>query len=503
MTTVDLVVASVTASDDTLEFGQYFDLRATVRNAGTGASTATSLRYYRSTDATITMGDTQHVGTDDVSALAAAGTSSSVLTLTAPWTAGTHYYGACVDPVSGESNSQNNCSTAVRVTVSASQMASADFDLASANGDAQGIVFANNRFFVPDATDDKVYAYQSWGQRDSASDFDLHADNADLGGITFANSRFFVVDFADDKVYAYSASGQRESAAGFDLHADNEWQAGITFANNRFFVPDATDDKVYAYSASGQRESAADFGLHVDSGNPRGITFTNNRFFVVDTTDDKVYVLNPTAPDLVVESPSVSSSTPATGQSFEFRATVRNQGPSTSTATTLRYYRSTNSTISTSDTQVGTDAVGALSRQATSAETITLTAPSAAGTYYYGACVDPVAEETGTGNNCSSAVRVTVGSSGGSGDAITGTITECSGTRITSSLVSVTIRGTIQAHRAVSSVRITGRANGSFVGFEFLGSMSAGESQNFLIEGFAITSEPRLRCEVEMQVTLQ
>ena len=544
--TPDLVIQTPSVSDSSPNAGESFTLSATVRNQGNGLSASTTLRYYRSTDATISTGDTQ-VGTDPVSGLSASGASDESLSLTAPSTAGTYYYGACVDPVSGESDTRNNCSTAVRVTVSASQMASAGFDLASVNGNPQGIVYANDRFFVVDLTAAKVYAYQSWGQRDSASDFDLdsanenalgitfannrfyvvdgtddkvyayhatgqrdsaadfdlHADNADLGGITFANSRFFVVDFADDKVYAYSASGQRESAAGFDLHADNEWQAGITFANNRFFVPDATDDKVYAYSASGQRESAADFGLHVDSGNPRGITFTNNRFFVVDTTDDKVYVLNPTAPDLVVESPSVSSSTPATGQSFEFRATVRNQGPSTSTATTLRYYRSTNSTISTSDTQVGTDAVGALSRQATSAETITLTAPSAAGTYYYGACVDPVAEETGTGNNCSSAVRVTVGSSGGSGDAITGTITECSGTRITSSLVSVTIRGTIQAHRAVSSVRITGRANGSFVGFEFLGSMSAGESQNFLIEGFAITSEPSLRCEVEMQVTLQ
>ena len=452
----DLVVQTSSVSDSNPNAGESFTLSATVRNQGNSLSASTTLRYYRSSDATISTGDTQ-VGTDTVSALTPAGASDGSISLTAPSTAGTYYYGACVDPVSGESNSQNNCSTAVRVTVSASQMEIADFDLASANGDAQGIVFANNRFFVPDATDDKVYAYQSSGQRDSASefdldsangdargitfannrfyvvdgtddkvyayhatgqresaaDFDLHADNADLGGITFANSRFFVVDFADDKVYAYSASGQRDSAAGFDLHADNEWQAGITFANNRFFVPDATDDKVYAYSASGQRDSAADFALHVDSGNPRGITFTNNRFFVVDTTDDKVYVLNPTAPDLVVESPSVSSSTPATGQSFEFRATVRNQGPSTSTATTLRYYRSTNSTISTSDTQVGTDAVGALSRQATSAETIMLTAPSAAGTYYYGACVDPVAEETGTGNNCSSAVRVTVGSGGG------------------------------------------------------------------------------------------
>ena len=120
-----------------------------------------------------------------------------------------------------------------------------------------------------------------------------------------------------------------------------------------------------------------------------------------------------TTVDLVVASVTASDDTLEFGQSFEFRATVRNAGGGTATATTLRYYRSTDSTISTSDTQVGTDAVGALSRQATSAETITLTAPSAAGTYYYGACVDRVAEESNSGNNCSSAVRITVSSGGG------------------------------------------------------------------------------------------
>ena len=155
---------------------------------------------------TISTADTE-VGTDTVGALTAAGTSDESIDLTAPSTAGTYYYGACVDPVSGESNSQNNCSTAVRVTVSASQMEIADFDLASANGDAQGIVFANNRFYVPDATDDKVYAYSASGQREPAADFALHADNADPGGITFANNRFYVPDATDDKVYAYSASG--------------------------------------------------------------------------------------------------------------------------------------------------------------------------------------------------------------------------------------------------------------------------------------------------------
>ena len=42
-------------------------------------------------------------------------------------------------------------------------------------------------------------------------------------------------------------------------------------------------------------------------------------------------------------------------------------------------------------------------------ESISLTAPSFAGTYYYGACVDAVSSETDTTNNCSAAVTVTVG----------------------------------------------------------------------------------------------
>ena len=60
------------------------------------------------------------------------------------------------------------------------------------------------------------------------------------------------------------------------------------------------------------------------------------------------------------------------------------QGTGESAATTLRYYRSTDATISTADTEVGTDAVSALPSAATSNESISLTAPSTAGTYYYG-----------------------------------------------------------------------------------------------------------------------
>ena len=111
--------------------------------------------------------------------------------------------------------------------------------------------------------------------------------------------------------------------------------------------------------------------------------------------------------DLVVESTSVSDSTLTPGQSFTLSATVRNQGTGQSAATTLRYYRSSNRTISTRDTQVGTDAVSALGASRTSAESIPLTAPASEGTWYYGACVVSVSESN-TRNNCSAGIRVTV-----------------------------------------------------------------------------------------------
>ena len=119
------------------------------------------------------------------------------------------------------------------------------------------------------------------------------------------------------------------------------------------------------------------------------------------------------SPDLIVESPSVNNSTLTTGQSFTLQTTVRNQDSGQAAATTLRYYQSVDATISSSDRQVGSDAIGSLNASSSSVESISLNAPSSAGTYYYGACVSSVSGESNTGNNCSRGVRVTV-SSGGS-----------------------------------------------------------------------------------------
>ncbi len=208
-----------------------------VLNAGDGASAATTLRYYRSSDATISTSDTQ-VGTKAVGALQPSGTTSvQSPAFAGPSDAGTYYYGGCVDAVTDESDTTNNCSASVE-------------------------------------------------------------------------------------------------------------------------------------------------------------------FVVLET--------NP--PDLVVESPSVSDDRPVSGATFTLSATVRNAGDGPAAWTTVRYYRSSDATISTSDTQVGTDSVGGLSdsgHESTELTAIELTAETA-GTYYYGVCVDAVTDESDTANNCSASVEVEV-----------------------------------------------------------------------------------------------
>ena len=229
-------------------------------------------------------------------------------------------------------------------------------------------------------------------------------------GVTLFDDRFYMVDAENDKVYVYKYHEQldwwHDQSKDFNLDSNNGDPSGITYANGLFYVVDSVDDKVYAYDSSS--ELISEFNLDSNNSDPSGIAYANNRLYVVDGDDDTIYDYEP-PPDLIVESPLVSNSTLTAGQSFTLRATVRNQGFARTAATaTLRYYRSTNTIISMRDTLVGTDLVGRLNGAETSAESISLQAPSTQGEYYYGACVDEVRDESNTDNNCSDAVRVVV-----------------------------------------------------------------------------------------------
>ncbi len=350
----NLVVNTVRVDDANPDPGETFTLSATVTNAGAGESPATTLRYYRSTDATITRSDAQ-VGTDAVSALSASGTSAASISLSAPAGAGTYYYGACVDAVADESNTADNCSSAVRV------------DVATPNRPPNLVV---NTVRVDDANPDPGETFTL-----SATVTNAGAGESPATTLRYYRSTDATITRSDaqvgtDAVGALSASGT--SAASISLSAP---------AGAGTYYYGACVDAVAAESNTADNCSSA---VRVDVATP-------NR-----------------PPNLVVNTVRVDDANPDPGETFTLSATVANTGAGESPATTLRYYRSTDATITRSDAQVGTDAVGALSASGTSAASISLSAPAGAGTYYYGACVDAVAAESNTADNCSSAVRVDV-----------------------------------------------------------------------------------------------
>ena len=315
--------------------------------------------------------------------------------------------------------------------------------LAAGNNSPWGIWSDGITMWVADYSDEKIYAYNmATKARDPDKDFNtlLAAENNSPRGIWSDGITMWVADYmytwmaawAYEKIYAYDmASKARDPDKDFNtlLAAENNsprgiWSDGITMwvAND---IPDFAYGKLYAYSLSTKaRDPDKDFNTLNPAWNdhPRGIWSDGNTMWVADWDDDKIYAYkmpsgslagagepeDTAAPDLVVQSPAVSTSSPDAGTAFTFSATVRNQGSGQSPATTLRFYRSTDATVSTSDTEVGSNAVGALAAAATGAESIDLTAPSSAGTYYYGACVESVSGESDTQNNCSSAVAVTV-----------------------------------------------------------------------------------------------
>ena len=630
----DLVVQSVSVSDSTLTPGQSFTLRATVRNQGTDQSAATTLRYYRSSNRTISTRDTQ-VGTDAVGALTASGTSAESISLTAPSAEGTYYYGACVESLPSERGG-NNCSRAVRVTVTPS-LASQTWKLYWTDRDAGRIQRSNldgsgvedfvagvewlespvglaldvsgGKLYWTDGGADKIQRSNldgsvvedlvtgvewPWGLALDVSGGKMYWTDAGAKRIQRSNLdgsgvQDLVTDLATPHIFAIGPSGQPEfHGAGVQIpggialdvsgdkmywtsrgqplgkirrsnldgsgvedlvtsatHLDGPVDLALDVSGGKMYwtsrgrptgkiqrsnldgsgvedlVTTGLDDPAgLALDVSGGKMYWTDRGEKkiqrsnldgsevkdlVTTGlqDPRGIALgimavevgkdlavirawvTENRLMpgqsfqlavrvrnrgieqaltvrcyrsedaTIDATDEQVrtfpgvsgrvraYLINLTAPtstgtyyygvcidsvagesntgnncsagvsvtsilaDLVLESVSVSDSTLTPGQSFTLSATVRNQGLAGAEAASLLFYRSSDRTISTRDTHVGTGAVSALAAAGTHPESIGLTAPSTEGTYYYGACVESLPGEW-EGNNCSPGVGVRI-----------------------------------------------------------------------------------------------
>ena len=352
----DLTVQSASVYSSTVAGGLTLTLYAAVHNQGDGYAVATTtLRYYRSTDATISTADTQ-VGADAVAALAAGASVSRSENLTAPATPGTYYFGACVDAVSGEADTTNNCSAAVSVTVVEEPAAEPDLSVAS-------LALSDSR-------------------PAPAAAFSLNATVSNQG--EGASSATTLRYYRSTDATISSSDTELATAAVPALRGGASW---------------SRDEGLTAPASAGTYY----FGACVDAVSGEADTTNNCSAAVSLEVGDG---MTAAAPDLIVT--SLSRSFHLFAAYFKLNATVSNQGEGASSATTLRYYRSTDATISTADTQVGTDAVAALDAGASSSESGPLTAPASAGTYYFGACVDAVSGEADTTNNCSASLSLTV-----------------------------------------------------------------------------------------------
>ena len=363
-TAPDLVVESPGVSSSTVVPEASFTLSATVRNQGAERSASTTLRYYRSSDSTISTSDTE-LGTDSVPELPGGVGWAESIRLTAPSSPGTHYYGACVESVSEESDTGNNCSAGVSVTVESTGGAPPDLVAESPE--------VSSNTVVPEASFTLSATVRNQG-----------AGRSDSTTLRYYRSPDSTISTSDTEVGTDFVSRLTGGASGLE--------------SIRLTAPNSPGTYYYGACVEPVREES-------DTG--------NNCSAAVPLTVEAV-----AGPDLVVESPEVSTSSVIPGKGFTLSATVRNQGGSRSATTTLHYYRSLDSTISTGDMEEGTDSVFGLSAGRSGLESIRLTAPNSPGTYYYGACVEPVSEESDTGNNCSAGVSLTVESGGGAPDLV-------------------------------------------------------------------------------------
>ena len=454
-TAPDLIVASISSDTSVLDPGEAFSLEVTVRNQGVGEpENNTTLHYYRSSNAAISSNDTE-VGTDSVyrGNLDTNETDRISASITAPSEPGVYYYGACVDDVEHESNTRNNCSGAIAITVrEPSPEPTPDFpDLVPSTPTVSANALAPGESFTLETTienrgtggsqDTTLRWYRSADPNISSNDTEV--GNSRVSSLASGETAPHQLDLnapaaADTYYYGVgveSVANESNTANNYStaitltvenlapvvsktLPAQTLVVGNLTVVDVAPYFSDPNQD-VLTYTASSEAPELlvvemaglSDSRLNINPLATGDVTITvevsDGEFTATQTFS--VSVTGTSSPDLIVKSISlIGEATLAPGDNFRLNTTVQNQGIGESDSTALRYYRSSDATISGSDAEVGTDSVSSLNADGTETGNISLTAPLAAGTYYYGVCVDSVAGESDTNNNCSQSVTITV-----------------------------------------------------------------------------------------------
>ena len=343
----DLVVESISANKVVLAPGEDFRLDAIVRNQGEVDASSTYLRYYRSSDAIISPNDTE-IGDDRMTTPDAGEPYDKWERLTAPDTPGVYYYGACVDSVTGEINTLNNCSEAVEITVQIAR--------------------------PPDLVIESVSADK------------VSLDPNDRFKLTAIVRNQGEVDASSTKLRYY-----RSSDAIISPDDDTE----VDTRNVRLLEEDETSEGLKTLRAP-DTPGVYYYGACVDS--VRGESDVNNNC----SEAIAITVQPPPMPDLIVESIWASKVSLEPGETFTLYAKIKNQGRIKSPSTRLYYYGPGGS-------EIGSTLTARLFPDGVSEKSLSVTAPNSPGAYTYKVCVSNIGAESNPDNNCSATLSVAVG----------------------------------------------------------------------------------------------
>ena len=372
----DLGVDAVGVNRTTLHPGDTFRLETVIRNHGKAAATPATLSYYVSSDDTISRADTE-IQTETLPPIAAGGTLERSVHLTAPDTPGTYYYGVCVNSVAAEADTTHNCSSATAITVKGADLMIFDAPQLSKNTLKSGETFQiNTRVW----NRGRIPSPQTTLRYYLSEDETLSLDDTEV---------------ASDAVPPLSGRGAHASRRRADL-------------SKTLTAPETSGTYAYIVCVDA---TPGDTDTINNCSQPIPITVEAQAPTLIPSAA-KSDAPQTQAPDLVIRSLRVESPTVMIGGGVRLHITLTNQGTRAAEATTIRYYRSLDATISVEDTELRAVNVGQLNAGKSTTTWALLLSPTVSGAYYYGACVDAVASESDTSNNCSSGIKVIVEAQG-------------------------------------------------------------------------------------------
>ena len=334
----DVAIGELIVSDETPSNNQSITLSTTVSNVGRLSSSASTLRWYRSTDSDITSADTL-IGSNIIPILSAKNSENINLPVTAaPSSAGLYYYGACVDAVVGETNLGDNCSSTSIEVIAPNLII--------------GSLSANN---------------QTPTNGQSITLFAIVSNTGKL-------------DSSASTLRWYRSTDSNITSADTPIGSNNisavSWGGGES-RNLSITAPSIPGTYYYGACIQGSMNINCSPALTV-----------------------KII-----APDLILGQITSSDMAPTNGQTITLSTTISNIGTTNAGATTLRWYRSTNLDIYSSDTELGSNTINSLVPGSGETESFLVTV-AVAGNYYYGACVDVITNEANRNNNCAGVLKI-------------------------------------------------------------------------------------------------